>query len=456
MKTRKSSIYETKKISIILAIMFIIVIVIVGLKSEPVLNFSNDPELKPAVKKNIKLEDIISLTQRLVRIRSDYDEGVVANHKELANFLADYMRKLGMEVHVIEPEPNYPTVIGRLKGTKGKPQLGFQGHYSTVMAGDLSKWTVDPYGGEYKDGRIWGLGASDQKMAIASSLIAAKAVMDAGIKLKGDLVLLYIPGEGATPHSLPHIVKNQPELLKADWYLNTEGGPDIVKISGGWTWVKVRVTGVTGHTAGTRGDGKPGRPINAIFKLAKVLTAIENFDNWMTYKKHPLFTRPLYEGKPVVEAGKIEGGYKVNQVPDLAEAQVDIRLLPGQSPDGVLAEMRALFNRLKKEDPELEVTVEPMTTQWTPMNYWNKLTDDDPLIKAIREIAPAYIGKVPEWSGSGGNARPDIWESGAIFVNFGGMSGGGGNGHSPNEWANPEFGAKRAQLFAELLLRILE
>ncbi len=123
--------------------------------------------------------------------------------------------------------------------------------------------------------------------------------------------------------------------MKADWYLDTEGGPNIVKISDGYTWVKVRVTGVGGHTAGRRGDGKPGRPVNAIYKIAKVLTEIESIDKWMTYEKHPLFRNPLYGGKPVVEAGKIEGGYKVNQVPDWAEAQIDIRLLPGQSPEGV-------------------------------------------------------------------------------------------------------------------------
>jgi succinyl-diaminopimelate desuccinylase len=445
-----------KNVSVVLAVVFMIAPIVADLKSEPLPCFSNEPELKPEVKKNIRLEDMISLTQSLVRIRTDYDEGVLANHKEMATFLADYMRKLGMQVHVIEPVPNYPTVIGRLKGTKGTPQFGIQGHYNTVRAGDLSKWKFDPFGGEYKAGRIYGLGAADMKIDNASALIAAKAVIDAGIKLSGDLVLLFIPGEGAQVHSLPHIVKNQPELLKADWYLNGEGGEDIVKISGGWTWVKVRANGVSAHVAGTRGDGKPGRPINAIFKLAKVLTAIETFDNWMTYQKHPLFKRPLYDGKPVVEAGKIEGGYKVNQVPDWAEAQVDIRLLPGQTPDGVLAEMRALFDRLKKEDPEIDASVEAMTTQWTPMTYWNKLTVDDPLIKAIREIAPAYIGRVPEWTGSAGNARPDIWESGAIWVNFGGPSGKGGNAHSPNEWADPEVGVKRAQLWAELLLRLLE
>src|SRR4030067_1070841 len=413
-------------------------------------------ELKPDVKKRITEADVAALTSQLVRIRSDYDEGVAANHKEMAAFLADYLRKLGMEVHVIEPEPGYPTVIGRLKGAKGKPKLGFLGHYKPVMPGDLSKWTSDPFSGEIKDGRVYGLGSSDQKMAIAACLVATKAVLDSGIKLQGDLVHLYIPGEGAQVHSLPYISKNQPELLKADWYLDTEGGPRILKIASGWTWVKVRVKGVTGHTAGVRGDGKPGRPINAIFKLAKVLTEIENFDSWMTYQKHPLFGRKLYDGKPVVEAGKIEGGYKVNQVPDWAEAEVGNPLPPRESPDRVLAEIRALINRLKKEDPEIDVSVEPMTTQWTPMKYWNKLTDDDPLIKAIREIGPAYIGRVPEWSGSGGNARPDIWESGAIWVYFGGPTGEGGNAHSPNEWANPEVGVKRAQLWAELLFRILE
>jgi acetylornithine deacetylase/succinyl-diaminopimelate desuccinylase-like protein len=423
--------------------------------SSSLLRASRSGELRPAVKKNIREADVISLTQQLVRIRSDYDEGVVANHREMAIFLGDYLKKLGMEVHVIEPEPNYPTVIGRLKGTTGTPKLGLLGHYNTVMIGDRSKWTVDPFGGEYRDGRIYGLGASDQKMAIASTLLATKAIIDAGIKLKGDLVLLYIPGEGAQVHSLPYISKNQPELLKADWFLDTEGGPSILKMATGWTWVKVHVAGVTGHTGGGRGDGKPGRPVNAIYKLAKVLTEIEKFDNWMTYKKHPLFPRPLYDGKPIVEVGKIEGGYKVNQVPDWADAQVDIRFLPGQSPDGVLTEMRALFDRLKKEDPQLNVTVEPMTTQWVPQKYWEKLNDNDPFIKVIREVAPAYIGRVPEWSGGMGGGRPDLWETGAIYVSFG-TSGGGGNGHSPNEFANPEAGVKRASLYAELLLRMLE
>jgi succinyl-diaminopimelate desuccinylase len=376
----------------------------------------------------------------------------MANHKEMAAFLEGQLRKLGMEVHVIEPTPNYPTVIGRWRGTTGNPTLGLIAHYNTVAVGDRSKWTIDPFAGILKDGKLYGLGACDQKMAIAASITAVKAIIAAGIRLRGDLVFLFIPGEGAQVHSLPHIVKQRPELLRADWYLDTEGGPDIVKIAGGWVWIRITVTGLTGHTAGRAAGGRD-RPINAIYKLARVLTRIEQVDEWMTYEKHPLFSNPLYAGKPIVEVGKIEGGYKVNQVPDRAEAQVDIRLLPGQSPDGVLGEMRALFARMQREDPDLGVTVEPITVQWVPMKYWETLTDDDALVRAIRETAPPILGRTPGWTGSIGGGRPDLWALGAKWISFGVDD--GGNAHAPDEYATIEGGMQRAELYSRLLLRVL-
>jgi succinyl-diaminopimelate desuccinylase len=398
----------------------------------------------------IKEPELTALAQKLVQIRSDYDEGNYAHHKEMAQFLGDRFRELGFEVNIIEPEPNYPTVVARLHGTTGTPALGMIAHYNTVAIGDPAKWTVDPFSGLIKDGRIYGRGSSDQKMALAASIVAAKAIKDAGIKLAGDLVMLCIPGEGAQTHSLPYIVRDRPQVLKADWYLDTEGGPDIVKIAGGWVWTKITVDGTTGHTGSSAGGG---RPVNAVYRLAHVLSAIEDVDTWMTYKKNPLFPQQGYDGKPIVEVGKIEGGYKVNQVPDHAEAQIDIRLLPGQSPDGVLTEMRAVFDRLKAKDPQLNVKAEAMTTQWVPMKYWDSLTDDDRLIKAIREVAPPLLGHTPGWSGSIGGGRPDVWETGAKWVSFG--VGGGANAHAPNEYATIAGGMKRAELYAKLMLRVL-
>jgi succinyl-diaminopimelate desuccinylase len=426
------------------------IVICVAALCQPVTGQRQEAGPLPDVTRFITEAELTPLAQKMVQIRSDYDEGVLANHKEMAAFLGDELRKLGMQVHIIEPEPNYPTVIGRLPGTVRKPVLGLMAHYNTVPVGDPSKWTVDPFAGVIEDGRLYGRGATDQKMEMAAGLLAVKAIVAAKIKLRGDLVLLFIPGEGAQIHSTPHIVKNQPELLRADWYLDTEGGQNITKIAGGWVWAKIKVEGRSGHT----GAGGKGRPLNAIFKMARVLSAIEDVDSWMTYQKHPLFPRRDYDGKPILEVGKIEGGYKVNQVPDGAEAQVDIRLLPGQSPDGVLNEMRALFAKMQKHDPDLKATVEPMTVQWVPMKYWDTLTDEDPLVKAIRELATPILGRTPGWSGGMSGGRPDLWEVGAKWVSFG-IGGGGANAHGPDEYATVKGGIDRARFYADVVLRVL-
>lgn len=402
----------------------------------------------------VNADEVAALAQQLVRIRSDYDEGVLANHREMANFLAELFRtELGMEVHVIEPTPHYPTVIGRLRGSGGGPALGMIAHYNTVAVGDADQWEIEPFAGIIRDGILYGLGAGDQKMPIAATIQAVKAVKRSGIPLAGDLVLLMIPGEGAQVHSLPYIVRDHPDVLKADWYLDTEGGANILRVAGGWIWANISVKGITGHTAGTRAGGG-GAPVNAIFRLARILTELEDPDNWMRYERHELFPLPLYGGKPVIEVGKIEGGYKVNQVPDRASAQVDIRMFPGQTPESVLEDIRAVFAKLKETDPELDADVEIMTQQWVPMKHWDRLSDDDALVRAIREVAPPILGRTPGWSGGIGGGRPDIWETGAIYVSFGG-GGGAGNIHAPNEYASIEGGVTRARLYSRLIVRML-
>jgi acetylornithine deacetylase/succinyl-diaminopimelate desuccinylase-like protein len=88
------------------------------------------------------------------------------------------------------------------------------------------------------------------------------------------------------------------------------------------------------------------------------------------------------------------------------------------------------------------------------MKYWETLKDDDPLIRAIREVAPPLIGHTPEWRGGIGGGRPDIWATGATYVSFGG-GGGGGNAHSPNEFASIEGGVTRSKLYSRLIVRML-
>ena len=195
---------------------------------------------------SIDRQALVDLTQALVRIRSDYSEGKVANHDEIAAFLAKELRDLGMTVSVLEPTPHYPIVVGRLKGRTGRPVLGTMGHYNTVPPGDRARWTVDPLGAEIRDGRIYGLGANDQKGGIASLIVATRAIIRSGMQLDGDLVHLYLPGEGAQDHVLPIVVDRNRDLVKTDWYLDTDGGRDIMGVAAGHIWLETDREGQVG------------------------------------------------------------------------------------------------------------------------------------------------------------------------------------------------------------------
>ena len=197
--------------------------------------------------------------------------------------------------------------------------------------------------------------------------------------------------------------------------------------------------------------------MNAIHKLATLIPAIMDVDSWMKWEPNPLFAKYVSSqgvGKPFAEVDKIAGGYEVNMVPDYAEADVDIRVFPKQTPEGVMGELNALVARLKQKDPDLHAEVQQIGGQVVPYEYWSKLTENDPLIKKIFEIAPAYTGKKPEWRMSAGGGRPDLWKLGSKWVSFGITKGGGA--HGTDEWVDIESLVQHARLYADLAVRTLQ
>ena len=245
----------------------------------------------------VKEQRVISLTQQLVRINSEYSEEGVHEHYKITNFLKDHYESLGMEVHYAEPEKGFPVVVARLRGKIGKPVLAFIGHYNTVLIGDRSEWSVDPLGGEIKDGRICGRGSGDMKNAIAATIEATTAVMESGTDLKGDLLHVWFAGEGHHHSALEYMAGAGRVYAGAEWYVDTDGDANIAKVAGSMVWLQLRTRGRTGHTGLFLGDGS--KPVNAISKMVRLLSRIEQVDQWMTYRTHPLFGKPWrYSTKP--------------------------------------------------------------------------------------------------------------------------------------------------------------
>ena len=130
--------------------------------------------------------DIVEYTRGMVRIPSENPPG---NETEISDFVSELLASLGFDVEQVESRPDRVNTLGLLEGTGGGKSLLWNGHYDTVPVGNLDYWTVDPFGGEVRDGRIYGRGSGDMKGAIASAMVAAKALGNLGLRLRGDLLI---------------------------------------------------------------------------------------------------------------------------------------------------------------------------------------------------------------------------------------------------------------------------
>jgi len=398
----------------------------------------------------IKKKDIVELTQKLVKIPSQFSEGQIIEHKEIAKFLSEYLSALGMDTELYEGgDPGFPAILARLKGNVGTPSICFTGHYNTVPAGDRAQWTNDPFGGKIIDGKIYGCGSNDMKGGIADVIIATKAIIDSGIKLRGDLIHLWLPGEGAQTHVLPHLIKEKKELIKADWCIdNDTGGYNLGAVFGGWIWMDVITYGSRGHPSWAVRD-KPKQYINAVSKMLKLLTAIEHIDDYMLYEPH---RAPYGEVVPCANIGKIEGGITVNTIPDKCTAKVDLRMVPNQTVEGALNEINMLIDKLKKEDPEeWDAEIKPFAIQHRRPGQ--QLPDDHFLVKEItRALEFVVPGQKPIIRHGSGGGRPDLFEL-MPYATFGCKR--GGPVHAPNEYIEIESQIIDTKFMATLMVNIL-
>ncbi|HHW30873.1 MAG TPA: M20/M25/M40 family metallo-hydrolase [Clostridiaceae bacterium] len=182
--------------------------------------------------------------------------------KECAEYIEKLYRDLGLETELYSPDsipgikehPGYlpgrglenrPNVSGIWYGEDKELAVMLAAHIDTMPAGDLDRWDVDPFGGVIKDGKIYGLGAGDNKFGIAGSYYAIKALKECGIKLKKSVVLTsyadeeYGGGDGALAACLKY---------PCDTYVNLDGGNYeiwIAALGGGCFKISVKKTETT-------------------------------------------------------------------------------------------------------------------------------------------------------------------------------------------------------------------
>lgn len=266
---------------------------------------------------------VTELLQALIRtpsVHPDGDPGTdQVGEKACAELVAEYLRASGAEVELREVLPGRPNVIGRWPSDRpGKPVLVFAPHTDTVSVAGM---TIDPFSGELRDGRIWGRGASDTKGSMATMLAALRSMREQLPHLSHEIIFVGLCSEEAGQHGAIAFVKEHAPQWKERGAFAIAGEPtglNAVVAHKGALWLTLTTRGTAVHAAA------PERGENAIYKMADLLAVIrDRIAPDLASTSHPLL------GHTTISAGTIQGGSKINIVPDVCRAQVDIRFLPG-------------------------------------------------------------------------------------------------------------------------------
>jgi len=330
-------------------------------------------------------EDIIRFTQELVRTPSENPPG---DESKVAELCIKKLNELGIdEIEIIAKEEHRPNVLAYLTGSAKKPTLMLSGHLDTKPVGLRDEWITDPLGAEIINGEMYGRGTADMKGAVASMIMAAGALKEVGAELNGRLMLaLTADEEAGTHYGADWLVKEKG--LRADAGIVTEpSGIDecwdyLTVVVRGGVYFDIIVEGTQMHSSLT--DLKGG--INACMKLSEVLSRMKS-ELKLTYKPHPYCP----QGPTMNGAVFLKGGIYYGVCPGEAIAGCDIRIIPGMSPESVMADVERFLDKLRREDPKLKVRAE-----YRFGSIAAEISPDEPIVQVTLKATEEVLGRKPK------------------------------------------------------------
>ncbi len=281
-------------------------------------------------------ENLIQFCQKLIQA-----ESLSGNEKKTADLIKEEMLKLNYDEVWID---DFGNVVGKIKG-KGEKSLLYDGHMDTVGIPDISKWTVDPFGGEIKEGKIYGRGTSDMKCALASMIYAAARLKEEKIEIKGDVYVAAVVFEEIFEGmGLGKIL----DKIKPDAVVIGEASQLTLNIGQrGRAEIVIETQGVNAHSA------SPEKGVNAVYSMTKIISEIMNLE----VSTHEKLGRGIFELTDI-KSYPYPGA---SVVPDKCIATYDRRLLKGESYDEVLKPIKEIINKLKILDSKFSATVKYAT-----------------------------------------------------------------------------------------------
>ena len=391
------------------------------------LSLTSAPAVAQAPDWNAVARETVEHLQRMIRINTVNPPG---NELGVAQYLDSTLKAAGIETHLFQPAPGRAAFVARLRGDGTRRPVIIMGHMDVVGV-ERAKWSVDPFAAEVKDGYLYGRGAIDDKGMLAANLqtmlLLKRYLIDAGGKLARDVVFVANSDEEAGgDFGMGWLVANHRELIDAEFVLNEGGRTRIVR--GKPLYVAVQNTEKVPHVVTVTARGPGGHasvPLkgNAITRLGRALAAIgaHQEPTHVTATTRAFFgqlstvwpdaaerramadvasrdsarvmrgarvlgTTPVFDAvlRTGISTTIVNGGIRSNVIPTEATATLNIRTLPGQSIDSVVARLRRVVN-----DTNVTLAITERGEDAPPSNF------ESPMFKAIadavKELAPDMV-----------------------------------------------------------------
>lgn len=330
---------------------------------------------------------------------------------EIGNHVAQKMSALGLEVAIHELGPNRVNVVGILPGKGGGRSLMLNGHMDTVGVQGMAA----PFSGEIREGKLYGRGSQDMKGSLAAMLSVVKALNDSKISLAGDLILTAVADEEYASLGTEDIVRH----YRADAAIVTEPTAlALCRAHRGFIWYTVETTGRAAH--GSRYQ----EGIDAIMHMGRFLAELHRLEQ-------DLRGRLAHElaGPPSLHASIIQGGTELSIYPAHCHLEIERRTVPGETVEGVTAELQAIIDGLNASDPTFRATVTPFLDR-APF----AVSAAAPIVSILEQATLQQVGSPPQHVGA------PFWTDAALLAEAGidtvlmGPTGAGL--HSAEEWVD--------------------
>ncbi|MFN0155875.1 MAG: M20 family metallopeptidase [Gaiella sp.] len=342
----------------------------------------------------VNRDRLVETASRMIGVHS-----FTGNEEGMARLMVELFDDLGLHTQWHQVEDGRANALGVWDGAGGGKSLMFNGHMDTSYSG-REPWLRDAPGFQPKafvaDDRLYGLGISNMKGALACYVEAVSALQDAGVRLRGDVLIAAVCGE---IEKTQHGDAQGPQYrgyAAGTRYLVSHGGVADMCLLGeptegkvvlghfGALWLRIRVHGNFIHTAFS--EGRRGE--NSILRMQEVLAAVRE---WIpAWEDDPANS---YRGaKAIVNIGAIDGGFgwRVSRTPHHTDAFLDIRVPPTKSMSSARREVLDMVRGLAARFPDYGIEGEVYVTA-----PGAEIEEEHELVAAIDACHVAVFGEAP-------------------------------------------------------------